>query len=235
MSSPAEISLCTQQDYNQILDELHEFWGARGTPVTCTIHSSFTSLETRRSSFATGLRSSRICLAFSRRPNRSDMCIRSLCGRPPVGKVSRVSFSATSWSSLAGTAAGTSRRSPRRRIWGPSHFTKASACSSSAKLISTELRCFPTMPAAARHAWFFENQFRRISSPPGRIGCTSLGPRSCRIRAGLGLRRERADPRRSPWAGNPVTTQVFGPRWAGLESSLTLVNAVPRQPLPCRL
>ena len=31
MSSPAEISMCTQQDYNQILDELHEFWGARDT------------------------------------------------------------------------------------------------------------------------------------------------------------------------------------------------------------
>ena len=31
MSSPAEISLCTHQDYKQILDELHEFWGARDT------------------------------------------------------------------------------------------------------------------------------------------------------------------------------------------------------------
>jgi ribosomal protein S18 acetylase RimI-like enzyme len=31
MSAPAEISTCTQQDYNQILDELHEFWGARDT------------------------------------------------------------------------------------------------------------------------------------------------------------------------------------------------------------
>ena len=31
MSSPAKISMCTQQDYNQILDELQEFWGARDT------------------------------------------------------------------------------------------------------------------------------------------------------------------------------------------------------------
>ena len=31
MSSPAEISMCTQHDYNQILDELPEFWGARDT------------------------------------------------------------------------------------------------------------------------------------------------------------------------------------------------------------
>ena len=31
MSSPAEISMCTHQDYNQILDEMHEFWGARDT------------------------------------------------------------------------------------------------------------------------------------------------------------------------------------------------------------
>jgi ribosomal protein S18 acetylase RimI-like enzyme len=29
MSIPTEISICTHQDYNQILDELHEFWGAR--------------------------------------------------------------------------------------------------------------------------------------------------------------------------------------------------------------
>ena len=31
MSSAAEISMCTQQDYNQILDELQEFWGTRDT------------------------------------------------------------------------------------------------------------------------------------------------------------------------------------------------------------
>ena len=31
MSSPAEISMCTHEDYNQILDELQEFWGTRDT------------------------------------------------------------------------------------------------------------------------------------------------------------------------------------------------------------
>jgi GNAT superfamily N-acetyltransferase len=31
MSIPREISICTRQDYHQILDELHEFWGARDT------------------------------------------------------------------------------------------------------------------------------------------------------------------------------------------------------------
>jgi predicted GNAT superfamily acetyltransferase len=31
MSTPAELLICTPQDYNQILDELHEFWGARDT------------------------------------------------------------------------------------------------------------------------------------------------------------------------------------------------------------
>jgi GNAT superfamily N-acetyltransferase len=31
MSTPTEILICTQQDYNQILDELHEFWDARDT------------------------------------------------------------------------------------------------------------------------------------------------------------------------------------------------------------
>src|SRR5262249_54436881 len=31
MSIPIEISICTDQDYSQILNELHEFWGARDT------------------------------------------------------------------------------------------------------------------------------------------------------------------------------------------------------------
>jgi GNAT superfamily N-acetyltransferase len=31
MSIPIEISICTDQDYTQILDALHEFWGARDT------------------------------------------------------------------------------------------------------------------------------------------------------------------------------------------------------------
>jgi ribosomal protein S18 acetylase RimI-like enzyme len=31
MSIPIEISICTDQDYSQILDELHEFWGERDT------------------------------------------------------------------------------------------------------------------------------------------------------------------------------------------------------------
>jgi hypothetical protein len=31
MSIPMEISICTEQDYSQILDALHEFWGARDT------------------------------------------------------------------------------------------------------------------------------------------------------------------------------------------------------------
>jgi GNAT superfamily N-acetyltransferase len=31
MSTPTEVLICTQQDYHQILDELHEFWGTRDT------------------------------------------------------------------------------------------------------------------------------------------------------------------------------------------------------------
>jgi GNAT superfamily N-acetyltransferase len=31
MSSAAKISMCTHEDYNQILDELQEFWGTRDT------------------------------------------------------------------------------------------------------------------------------------------------------------------------------------------------------------
>jgi hypothetical protein len=160
MSIPIEISICTDQDYTQILDELHEFWGARDTRH---LHhpSSFTSLETRRLSFATEPRSSRICLAFFRRPNRSDTCIPSPSVRPPAGDASRRSFSATSLSSLGGMVASTSRRSPRRQIWSPSHFTKASACSSSAKPIAMEFPSPPTMPAAAQRAWSFGRRSRR--------------------------------------------------------------------------
>jgi len=29
MDTPADIQICTREDYDQILDELHEFWGAR--------------------------------------------------------------------------------------------------------------------------------------------------------------------------------------------------------------
>ena len=31
MNKIIEISICTQQDYNQILEELHEFWDRRDT------------------------------------------------------------------------------------------------------------------------------------------------------------------------------------------------------------
>jgi len=48
MSTPAEISTCTQQDYNQILDELHEFWGARDTRH---LHHSFLIHEFGNSAF----------------------------------------------------------------------------------------------------------------------------------------------------------------------------------------
>ena len=167
MNSPAEISICTDHDYNQILDELHEFWGARDTRH---LHHPFLihELETRRSSFATEGRSLRICLAFSHRPSRLDMCMRSPSACPPAGDASRRSFSATSLSSRGGMAASTSRRSPRRQIWSPSHFTKASACSFSANPIAMEFRSSPTTPAAAHRASSFGRRSRRTSSPHGR-------------------------------------------------------------------
>src|SRR5262249_29678297 len=48
MSIPTEISICTQQDYNQILGELHEFWGARDTLL---LHHSFLIHEFGTSAF----------------------------------------------------------------------------------------------------------------------------------------------------------------------------------------
>src|SRR5262252_9904365 len=48
MSSRAEISLCTRQDYSQILDELHEFWGARDTRY---LHHPFLVHEFANSAF----------------------------------------------------------------------------------------------------------------------------------------------------------------------------------------
>ena len=36
MSEGTEISLCTPEDYFQILDELHEFWDGRDTPPCTT-------------------------------------------------------------------------------------------------------------------------------------------------------------------------------------------------------
>ena len=38
MNKPIEISICTQQDYNQILEELPEFWDGRDT---CHLHHPF--------------------------------------------------------------------------------------------------------------------------------------------------------------------------------------------------
>src|SRR5262249_26212600 len=51
--------------------------------------------------------------------------------------------------------------------------SEASAWGSSAKPISMEFRCFPTMPAAAQHAWFFGNRSSGTSPPVSRIGRTS--------------------------------------------------------------
>ncbi len=48
MSSPAEISICTRQDYDQILDDLREFWGARDTRH---LHHPFLIYEFGNSAF----------------------------------------------------------------------------------------------------------------------------------------------------------------------------------------
>jgi hypothetical protein len=72
MNKPIEISRCSLEDYNQILEELPEFWDGRDTRH---LHHSFLihELETRLSLFATGRRSSPICSGLSRRPSRLDM------------------------------------------------------------------------------------------------------------------------------------------------------------------
>src|SRR5262249_56217760 len=115
-------------------------------------------------------------------------------------------------------------------IWGPSHFTKASACSSSAKLISTELRCFPTMPAAARHAWFFGNRSRGTSSPAWgdrrHVAGASMAPDPGR--AGLGLRREPRRPPPTPLARHLGDEAKFPPPTGGRQRALNLGHAAPR-------
>src|SRR2546429_520087 len=47
-----------------------------------------------------------------------------------------------------------------------------------------EFWCFPTMPAAARHAWFFGNRSRRTSSPASADRLHVAWPRSRWIRSG---------------------------------------------------
>ena len=48
MSIPMEISICTEQDYSQILDALHEFWGARDIRY---LHHAFLVHEFGNSAF----------------------------------------------------------------------------------------------------------------------------------------------------------------------------------------
>src|SRR5262245_53232184 len=185
MSGPAEISICTHQDYNQILDELHEFWGARDTRH---LHHPFLIHEFGNSAFVirNGGEVVAYCLAFSRRASRLDMCMRSPSACPPAGDASRRSFSATSLSLRGGMAASTSRRSPRRQIWSPSHFTKAWAWSSSANPVAMEFRSSPTMPAAAHRAWSFGSRSRPTSSRRRADRLHGAYGRSHRIRVGRG-------------------------------------------------
>lgn len=48
MDTPAEIQICTRQDYDQILDELHEFWDGRDTRQ---LHHPFLIYEFGSSAF----------------------------------------------------------------------------------------------------------------------------------------------------------------------------------------
>ena len=103
MSSPAEISLCTHEDYNQILDELHEFWGARDTRH---LHHPFLVHEFGNSAFVIRNGGEVLAYLFGFLSQIEPVgYVHTVAA--PVGKASRVSFSATSRSSLGGMAAGT--------------------------------------------------------------------------------------------------------------------------------
>src|SRR5215831_12358353 len=155
MSIPMEISICTDQDYAQILDELHEFWGPRDTHH---LHHPFLVHEFGNSAFVIRNGGEVVAYLFG-----------FLSQTEPVGYVHTLAVR-TSARRRRGTVASTSKRSPRRQIWSPSHFTKASACSSSASPTAMEFRLSPTMPAAARRAWSFGRRSRRTLVTSRRIG-----------------------------------------------------------------
>jgi len=125
------------------------------------------SSETLRSSCVQMVRSSPTCLALSRRPSRLDMYILSPSAHLPVGNTSQINFSDTSRNLHDRTAAGTSKRSPRRQISIPSHFIRASACSSWVNSTAMEFRSFRIMPAAVRLAWSSGNPSDPTSTRAG--------------------------------------------------------------------
>src|SRR5262245_22920243 len=140
MSIPIEISICTDQDYTQIIDELHEFWGARDTRH---LHHPFLVHEFGNSAFVIRNGAQVVAYLFGFLSQTEPVGY----VHTPAGDASRRSSSATSSSSPGGMVASTSRRSPRRQMPSPSHFTKASACSSSANPTAMEFPSPPTMPA----------------------------------------------------------------------------------------
>ena len=167
MNSPAEISICTDHDYNQILDELHEFWGARDTRH---LHHPFLIHEFGNSAFVIRNGGKVVAYLFG-----------FLSQSEPVGYVHAVAVRMSARrrrlaQELFRHFVEFARRHgckhvkaiTRRQIWSPSHFTKASACSFSANPIAMEFRSSPTTPAAAHRASSFGRRSRRTSSPHGR-------------------------------------------------------------------
>jgi hypothetical protein len=107
MSSPAKISMCTHEDYNQILDELQEFWGARDTRH---LHHPFLVHEFGNSAFVIRDGAQVVAYLFGFLSQTEPVGYVHTVAVRPVGKASRASFSVTSWRSLGGMVAGTSRR-----------------------------------------------------------------------------------------------------------------------------
>src|ERR1700758_655582 len=94
-----------------------------------------------------------------------------------------------------------------------------------------EFRCFPTMPAAAHHAWFFGNRSRGTASPASadrlQVAWASIAPDPIRVGAGLRAKYLRRPP--VPLGGKPGEDAGFRPQTGGLATSLALVNAARRQ------
>ena len=212
MSSPAKISMCTQQDYNQILDELQEFWGARDTRH---LHHPFLVHEFGNSAFVIRNGAQVVAYLFG-----------FLSQTEPVGYVHTVAVRTSARrQGLAGELFGHfvefARRHGCRHVkaittpanLGSIAFHKSLGMGLLGDANSDGIPALPDYAGPRRSTrGFLEIDLEGHRRQHRRMGCTSLGPRSRPIRPVPAYGRNTSDGRPSPSAGNPVRTQVFGLR-----------------------
>jgi len=203
MSSAAEISMCTQQDYNQILDELQEFWGARDTRH---LHHPFLVHEFGNSAFVIRNGAQVVAYLFG-----------FLSQTEPVGYVHTVAVRTSARrQGLAGELFGHFVEFARRHgcrhvkaITTPANLGSIAFHKSLGMglLGDANIDGIPVLPDyAGRGA-------PRVVFLEVDLDVTRMSG-SRRIRSGPGpaYGRNTSDGRPSPWAENPVRTQVFGLR-----------------------